>query len=423
MIRAGRRMPEAAQVSLRSLTPSVFLPVITYEVGNGTVGPVIALTALHLGAPVGVAGLVAALPGIGQLAGNVPAAWLTERLGERRSMTVAAAAGVVCFLASAQVHLVGVLAIAMIGAGACNCVYYLARQSYLTARVPLSQRGRAMSVLGGSHRAGQLIGPFAGAGAISLLGISGAYLVAAAAAACAVLILLVVRRPPGHVDHDQQDVPVRPTISLRAVLSSHRRVLATLGLTVLAVRAVQAANKTLIPLWGHHLRLSAATTSQIFGIAGIVELLLSYPAGKVIDRFGRQATALPSAGLMALAALTMPLGSTVTAVVMTAMLTSAGQGIGAGLVLTLAADAAPEADSGRNRFLALWRLFSDSGSAIGPVVVALVASVAPLGVAAVAIGGVGLAACYGYLRWVPGSMTATHSTRSTNLQNGRRTRR
>lgn len=394
-------MPESAQVSLRSLTPSVFLPVITYEISNGAVSPVIALTALHLGAPVGSAGLIAALPGIGQLAGNVPAAWLAERLGERRSMTVAAGAGLMCFLAAAQVHIVGALAIAMLGAGACNCVYYLARQSYLTALVPRRKRGRAMSVLGGSHRAGQLVGAFAGAGAVSLLGIRGAYLIAAASAASAALILLAVRRPPGHVDHDQQDSPVQPTISLRAMLSSHRRVLATLGLTVLAVRAVQAANKTLIPLWGHHVGLTAATTSQIFAIAGIVELLLFYPAGKAIDRFGRRSTAVPSAGLMALAALTMPLGSTMTAVAMTAILTSAGQGIGAGLVLTLAADAAPEADSGRNRFLALWRLFSDSGSAIGPVMAALVASVAPLGVAAVAIAGVGLAACYGYLRWVP----------------------
>src|ERR1700712_3427635 len=83
--------PPSAAVTLRSIAPSVFLPAMVYEIGNGAVAPVVAITALDLGASAGTAGFLVALLGIGQLAGDVPAAALAARLGDRRAMVVAGA--------------------------------------------------------------------------------------------------------------------------------------------------------------------------------------------------------------------------------------------------------------------------------------------------------------------------------------------
>src|SRR5690606_15728263 len=78
---------------LRSLFPSIFAPTVIYEIANGAVAPVLALSALELGASPAVAGTVVALLGLGQLLGNVPSAVLVDRLGDRRAMIVAALAG------------------------------------------------------------------------------------------------------------------------------------------------------------------------------------------------------------------------------------------------------------------------------------------------------------------------------------------
>ena len=71
------------------MAPSVYLPAMVFEIGNGAVAPVIAITALDLGGSAGTAGLLVALLGIGQLVGDVPAGALAARLGDRRAMVVA----------------------------------------------------------------------------------------------------------------------------------------------------------------------------------------------------------------------------------------------------------------------------------------------------------------------------------------------
>jgi MFS family permease len=378
----------------------VFAPVMVYEVGNGAITPVIALTALHLGASAGLAGLMAALRGIGQISGNVPAARVAERLGERRCMMVAAGISVLCLVICAVAPSLYVLAPPLLIIGGSNSAYYLARQSYLTEASPVELRARAMSMLGGSHRLGVLIGPFAGAGAIALIGLRGAFFLAALAAAGAALLLAVVARRQEIGDNPPDSIASTPhRQSAWRVLAAQRKLFFTLGLTVLLLRAVQAGRQTVLPLWAYHVGINAETTSLIFGIASAVEVLLFYPSGTIMDRFGRLSVALPSILLVGVAMLTLPLAHGLTSLALVAMVAGLGQGMGAGLIFTLAADAAPVA--GRSRFLAVWRLFSDSGTASGPLLVSLVVALSAPGVAAVLLGCLGVTAAAGFLRWVP----------------------
>jgi MFS family permease len=168
---------------------------------------------------------------------------------------------------------------------------------------------------------------------------------------------------------------------------------------VLAVGAVRAARQTVLPLWAEHLGLGAEQTSLIFGIAGAVDMALFYPSGKVMDQFGRLSIAVPSMLVLGGAMIALPLTRGAVSLTVVAMIMSLGNGIGSGMMMTLGADAAPA--DGRTRFLAVWRLFNDSGNAAGPVVVSLVATAASLGVGVVAIGSVGLFAAAALGRWVP----------------------
>jgi hypothetical protein len=73
--------------------------------------------------------------------------------------------------------------------------------------------------------------------------------------------------------------------------------------------------------------------------------------------------------------------------------------MGAGLVMTLGADAAPP--DARAQFLGGWRLMADLGNATGPALIAVITLVAPLAVAAVVMGAAAAGGA-GWLRlWVP----------------------
>lgn len=129
--------------------------------------PVITLSVIDRGASTSIAALIGALLGIGSIVTNIPSGILATRIGERKSMLVAAIATVaglaLCLIdlghgvASLLTYGLGVLLI-----GAASSVYGLARQSYLTEMVPPHMRARALSTLGGTLRIGVFLGPFLG---------------------------------------------------------------------------------------------------------------------------------------------------------------------------------------------------------------------------------------------------------------------
>ncbi|MEX0426031.1 MFS transporter [Nocardioides sp. DS6] len=395
--------PETAAAVLRRIAPSALLPALVYEIGNGAIAPIIALVALAEGASTAVAGLMLSMLGIGRILGDVPAARLADRLGDRRAMvcasTVTAAGLAVCWAVPSIVA----LALALLVIGACNATFYLARQTYISDVVSIELRARALSTLAGSHRIGLFIGPFLGAAAIAVWGTRAAFGVAIlSTVATGVLLLLVPDqehagdRPPAH----------RGGGSTTAMYRAHQQLFWTLGLAVLAVGAVRAARQTVLPLWAEHIGLDAATTSLVFGVANAVDMSLFYPSGHVMDRLGRLAVAVPSMTLLGVGMMLLPLSHDALLLGVIAVVMSIGNGIGSGIMMTLGADAAPA--RGRTTFLAIWRLLSDSGNALGPLVPAAVAATATLAVGVSVTGLLGLAAAAGLARWVP-----RHSTYAT----------
>jgi MFS family permease len=383
--------------TLRSMIPSMFLPAMVYEIGNGAVTPVIAITALDLGASTGTAGLLVALMGIGQLVGDVPAAALAARLGDRRAMVVAGGVSMAAMAGCLLTPTLPVFGVCLFVLGMCSATFYLARQSYLTEVAPLNLRARALSMLGGAHRIGLFIGPFVGATVIGLTSLRAAYVVAIVTAGLAAVLLVVIP----DIEHAEDAPPPRdgPAEGFASTFRAHRRLLATLGVAVLAIGAARAARQVVLPLWSVHIGLSPEVTSLVFGIASAVDMALFYPSGKVMDRHGRLAVAVPSMLILGAAMAVLPLTGGLVGLTVVAMVMSFGNGIGSGIVMTLGADVAPP--DNRLRFLSMWRLMSDTGNALGPVVVSVVAGIWVLAAGIAAVGGVGLLAACGLLIWAP----------------------
>lgn len=382
---------------LGQVARGVYAPALVFEIGIGAIMPIIPLSAVQLGANLAMAGVMVALLGVGQIAGDVPAGVLAARIGDRRAMLVAASLSVLALAGCALAPNLWVLGAGVLAVGATNAVFVLARQAYLTEVIPVMKRARALSTLGGVQRIGAFLGPFIGAGVVHVTNLSAVYWLAVLTSLLAAVVVVAVPDVAAAevIRRRLAAVPV----PLRTVLRENGRVFVQLGFAVLAVGAVRASRQVVLPLWSAHLGFSPATTSIIFGISGAVDMMLFYPAGKLMDRRGRLWVAIPSMLILGGAILVLPFTTTLAGVTAAAMVMGFGNGIGSGILMTLGADVAPAAV--RSQFLGIWRLFSDSGSAAGPLVVAAGAALGSLAAGIAAMGAVGILSTGVLARWVP----------------------
>lgn len=382
--------------SLWRIAVPAFGPSLLFGLGEGAILPIVPLTARDLGASVPIAALMVALIGIGSLLSNIPASLITMRWGERWAIVAAGVwSGLGMVICVCTSHL-GLFAAGCFMVGMSQAVYNLARQSYMTEAVPIAYRARALSTLGGVMRIGMFGGPFLAAAAVHAFGLAAAYWVGIAAVLGAAAIgaripdLEVPPAAPGQVQ-------ARTTIL--STLRDHRRVFFTLGLGVLLVSAVRASRQAVIPLWADHLALAPSTASLVYGLAGGVDMLVFYPAGKVMDQKGRRWVAVPSMLVMGLAMLLMPLTSGVAAFLIASLAIGFGNGIGSGMIMTLGADHSPR--HGRAQFLGVWRLMSDIGSSSGPALLSFLAASLSLGAGIAVTGLVAFAAAGALAYWIP----------------------
>lgn len=417
--------------------PMVYGPTVLFALGEGAVIPLIPVIAAQLGADVATAALVASALVVGQLCGNIPAGWAVARIGERLTMAIAGLVSLAGIVGMALAPSLGIFAIAVFLIGFCAAAFGLARHSFMTTRVPLSFRARALSLLGGTFRLGMFVGPFIAAGLLAVFGDEHAAIWFFGVCLVATVLLVVFGPDPEKqfldpstaeddaVAAEDTGEPVTGSIPLRRSQGSrsgttpssatdpgtgvlrtmwrHRRVLSTLGLAAASLSAVRSARQVVLPLWGVSLGLDAQTIALVVGISGAIDFALFYASGQVMDRFGRLWAALPAmvlmgAGFIALA-FTHDLPQAAMWFAMFAAVLGVGNGLSSGILLTLGADVAPRSDPAA--FLGSWRTLTDAGGAIAPLLVSAIAAAASLSVATGAMGVIGLVGALAFVRWVP----------------------
>jgi len=396
--------------SLRRLWPGVYLPAIVVEAGIGAVIPFVPAVVTAQGGSLAVAGVLAAMLPVGHIVADIPAGALAGRIGDRRAMQVACLLVALAMGAAALAPSILVLAICLFLMGCADAVFGLARQSYLTAVVPPLRRARALSTLGGVHRIGLFVGPFLGALVVAGGSPARAFVLAVVTSLLACLIVTIARELPGAETIRAGEGHT----GVATVLREHSRVLTRLGVAIAAIGLIRGARQVVLPLWGTSIGLDPTTTALVFGISGAVDMLLFYPAGKVMDARGRLWIAIPSMLTMGVALALVPFTSTATSLGLVALLLGLGNGMGSGVVMTLGADVAPPAT--RAQFLGAWRLLQDLGSASGPLVLSAGAALGSLtgGVGAVAVLSIGAAGAL--WRFVP--RYSVHANRTTRRRAG-----
>lgn len=387
-------MPANTQTfKISSLNLPVFAPSLLFGIAEGSLLPIIPASAGALGATLPTAAIITGLVMVGTLVADIPAARLINIIGERKAMLSAAAVGSVGVLVSLLSDTLWMLGAGMFLLGAAVAVFGLARHSFLTEAVPYSHRARSLSILGGVFRAGHFIGPMIGALLITMLSIQAVYWSALIFCALAATVLLFVKPDL------MPDTPGTTKGATWTVAKRETKKLATMGMVSAIMGSLRTARVVGLPLWALHIGLSPAVTALYIGIAGALDLALSYSSGQIMDRYGRRWAALPTLLGLSLTFSLLTLASDPTTFLAVALVMSLANGVGSGIILVIGSDLAPKGE--RNEFLASYRLLVDAGVAATPLAISGITAIFGLATAMFWVTGTGLVGAILAHRYLP----------------------
>lgn len=422
---------------LRHLFVPVYMPAILFATGEGALIPVVPLTATALGANVATSGIISGLLMIGVVIGDIPAGVIVARWGETFAMRVAAIAAIVSAVICRKAPNLAVLAAGVLMIGIASAAFNLARHTFLTVWTPLWYRARALSLLGGTTRVGYFVGPFLASPVIALAGSRSVYWLHVVACLTVLIVLWAIPDPEQILSknkalaeaHNKGGLPsasnkpvpqtqqaavanadsgngansaARKPTRHRLPIVTYFSVLIRMGTAAGILQAMRASRQVILPLWGVQLNVSESHIALIMGIAGAVDLSLFYTSGQVMDRFGRRWAAVPVLIGLSISHLLIPFATVEWGYIAVAILCSIANGLGSGIVMTLGSDLATRyAPDDMPGFLSGWRVFTDSGSAFGPLAISAMTAASSLAGAAVLMGCCGLVGAFMMQRYIP----------------------
>ncbi|MEY2932391.1 MAG: hypothetical protein RL033_3140 [Pseudomonadota bacterium] len=325
--------------------------------------------------------------GVGTALVNVPGAMAVTRFGHRVVMTVGLAAAAVGAVLMALVpSSLLLMALAALVCGLGMGVWGLARLTYLAEAVPLERRGRVIASVAGVYRLGMLIGP-ALTGFIADAWGRNSVLYGAAALNALSWLLITLSLPSDAPEAGSVAPAQNPLRLVASVAGEHGRVLATAGGAMWALALLRSARLLLLPICGTLLGLDPSQVGLIKSWSAAADALLFYPVGLAMDRLGRKWTAVPCLLLLSLGVLVIAWADSYLVLVVGGVIAGIGNGMGAGINMTLAGDFAPE--QRRAEFIGVWRLWTDAGAAVAPFIMGGIAELLVLGAAGAVTASIG----------------------------------
>ena len=378
---------------------AVYVPTFILAFCQGMLALLLPVYVIGLGLSYSLIGLVLAGYGIGTLIGDLPAGVIQDRIGNRLSMTIGICIMGLGMLALSQSERFVTLVLCGISIGAGAALWNVSRHAYLANNTLNSSRGRAISIFGGVNRIGMFAGPITGGYLSAEAGMQTAFFFCGVVALLALIFpLLFVRDGQAELPPGQQASMARSYRHLFSYLRRNGWVLTPAGFGMICAQTIRAGRQTIIPLYAASiLGLDVKQIGLVMGVAAAVDMSMFYPAGYVMDRFGRKFAYVPSFLLQALGMALIPLTGSFAALLAATSLIGFGNGLGSGTMLTLGADLAPPKGEGMGAFLGLWRLIGDTGHTSAPIIVGTIADALSLvpSIYVIAIFGLGAAATLG----------------------------
>jgi MFS family permease len=374
----------------RSIVLSLYLPTFFLSFATGLLTPIMPLYARSFEISYALVGVVLAAQGTGNLIGDIPAGIILGKFGHKLTMLIGVSMFGLCITAMSWAHTVPELITYGFLAGLGNAMWNISRHAYMTDLVPLATRGRVSATFGGINRIGTFLGPLLGGTVAATFGLRVPFLFFGAITVVAfVLSALYVNES---VAPRKSRGGVRGhTIHLIEITRTYAGILTTAGIAQLLAQMIRTGRNSIIPLYAADVvGLDVQTIGLIVTLASAIDMAMFYPAGVIMDRWGRKWASAPSFLIQGIGMALVPLTMSFETLLMATLVIGFGNGIGSGTMLTLGSDLAPKESMGE--FLGVWRLIGDLGGTGAPLAVGGVADLVGLAMSALVMAGVGMGA-------------------------------
>jgi len=346
------------------------------QLGFGSIVPALALYARSFGVAQSAIGLAIAVYGLARFLIAVPAGRLADALGRRATLAVggvvSALGNLLCALAPTYPAFVG----ARFAAGAGAALVLTTGLIVLADISTPSNRGRMMSVYQGVFIFAVGIGPFPGGLLATHWGLAAPFFAYAATSLLASIVawLAIPETRPARPAGELESAEVSFRVQLRLLTVHPGFLLVSLIAFVNAVARTGALFNIIPILARDRLALDPDRIGFGLALASVVGLALAYPAGVLVDRYGRKIIIVPSTILSGVSLVLFLTAPTYAWFLVACAAWSVAMGISGAAPAAYAADTAP---GGMNAAaLSTYRMLADLGYVVGPIALGLAADLA-----------------------------------------------
>ena len=381
----------------------VYIPLLLLAICIGILAPAIPAKVNWIGGGIFLIGLIIGARNLGEAIFAIPSGIIINKLGTR-STAISGSLGIsICAVIAGLSHNGYLLYMSIFFLGAFLGLFGISRHSYLSKVVPLNFRGKAFSRFGGVNRIGFFIGPLIGGFSAKYLGFNTPFYIVSVISIISTILMYLISSPKEKnpdVEEKQQSVKISK------IIKDNKHSLGVVGTALFVLNLLREARHVVIPLWAFHLGLEVDALGIILSISSAIDMTLFYPAGYVMDKFGRKWTSVPSIILLSLSFALISFVDSYEKLIAIGLILGISNGIGSGAMLTLGSDLAPEKATGP--FLGIWRLIAWSGSGLGAPLVGTLGQLLSLSLASFSIAGIGCIGVIYFIFLVPETLKKNH---------------
>lgn len=351
--------------------------VAVNQLGFGGIVPSLPLYASSFGVSASAIGLAIAVYGLARFVIAVPSGQLSDRLGRRPTLAigglVSALGNLWCAEAESYPEFVLARFVAGVGAG----MILTTGQVILADITTPERRGRTIAIYQGVFIFAVGIGPFPGGYLAEHLGLAAPFRAYSIASLIACLLAWFAVRETRELSRASS---ARSGQALPSFATQMRLLSAQIGFVLVSTIAfMNAVARTgglfsIIPILGSiRLGLSVADIGLGLALGSVTGLLVAYPTGMLVDRYGRKSVIVPATVISGASLLLFAVAPSYGWFVAACVIWGIASSVGGAAPAAYAADSAPP---GMNAAaMSTFRMVGDFGYVVGPIALGFIVDV------------------------------------------------
>lgn len=344
---------------------AICVSTVMVMAGQGIISPVLPLYADSFGVSTAMIGATITAFGLARLVTNVPAGILADRRGRRVLLVGGPLVTSIGMLGSAVSTTIWMLLAFRFVAGLGSGLYMTGAQIYLLDIAGDNERGRFIATNQGALLVGVGFGPAIGgllADAYSLS--TPFYVVAAAAFLTSIYGYLRLPETGTAIKTDDAGEPVAQPSRWALLRSMDFLAVGLISIAVFSIRA--GVRQTLVPLrLNQAFGVEVAELGVLFTAMGVIGMVLIWPAGWAVDRFGRKVLIVPTSLVISVGIFIVAFADSLTVFIIGLTVAAVGSSISGPAPAAYVADLVPAEE--RGAAMGLYRTFGDVGVVISPI--------------------------------------------------------